>query len=383
MIFDPLPNLTEQQPIDFDGREVFDFYFDIAFAPAIPIKLSKEDTLPYYKIILEDEKVDEEIERQRQNFSTFDDTIEEAAAEDLIKGTVTELEDGQPKEGGIVVDDAVLMPKYLKDDEAKNIFIGAAKGATLIFNPRKIYESASNVEAELSAFLKIEKERVADVTGDVSFEIKEITRSVLAELNTEYFDKIFGKGVVTNEEEYRDMTRKEITKLLDEQSDYKLLLDARPFLEEKAGEITLADDLIKRRLKLNDAKITDEKVEEDYPSVVDSLKYSLIRDAIFEDNQIEVYDDDMRLLAELEARNMFAKYGVPNVEQEQIAQYAQSILADEKYRSQIFTRIESAKLLSWLKETVTLEEIAVTQDEFAKFFQPATPENVEPAAPEE
>lgn len=71
----------------------------------------------------------------------------------MVKGTVAELENGAPKEGGIVVEDAVLMPMYIKDEEEKAKFIGAKVNAVVVFNPNKAYEGA---EAEIASFLKID-----------------------------------------------------------------------------------------------------------------------------------------------------------------------------------------------------------------------------------
>jgi trigger factor len=365
-IGDPLPNETEQKDIDFDTREDFEFFFDIAFIPEVSLELSKSDTLPYYEITVDNDMVNKQIETQRQNFGTYDEAATEAGALDVIKGTATELENGAPKANGIVAEDTVLMPMYIKDEEEKARFIGAAKGSTVVFNPRKGYGETENTDAELASLLKIDKEAAAAVTSDFSFEIKEITHYQEAELNQEFFDKIFGEGVITNEEDYRAEVKKVLARQFIPQSDYKLLVDAQPYLLEKAGELPLADDILKRRLLLGDQKLTPEQVEEQYPGIVKSLRFNFIQSAILEKNNIEINDSDIEAGALREARALFAQYGMNTVGDEVIDGYAKKLLADNKSLQQILERVKEDKLIEWLKDTVTLDIKPVTPEEFLK-----------------
>ncbi|GHU59691.1 trigger factor [Bacteroidia bacterium] len=369
-IGDPLPNETEQKEIDFDTED-FEFYFDIAFIPEVNIGLSESDALPYYEIEVDDDLVNKQIENQRQNFGTYDEAATEVASVDVVKGTAAELENGAPKAGGIVVEDATLMPMYLKDDEEKAKFIGATLGSTVVFNPRKGYGDTETVDAELASFLKKDKAEVSDITSDFSFEIKQITHYKEAELNQEFFDKIFGEGIVTSEEAYREEVKKILSTQFVPQSDYKLLIDARPYLLEKAGELPLADDILKRRLLLGgEEKLTPEQVEEQYPDIAASLRFNFIKSAILEKNGLQIEEHDVEKGAHREARALFAQYGMHTVGDEVIDGYAKKLLADRKSLESIIDRAKEDKLIEWLKQTVTLDVKPVTADEFSKFFQP-------------
>src|SRR6056297_4290761 len=46
---EPLPN-KEQETIDFDQDNEFEFVFDIGLAPEVDVKLSKRDKVPYYDV---------------------------------------------------------------------------------------------------------------------------------------------------------------------------------------------------------------------------------------------------------------------------------------------------------------------------------------------
>ena len=82
-------------------------------------------------------------------------------------------ENGNTKEGGITVEGAILMPSYIKVEEQKNLFNDAKVGDVITFNPKKAYPEN---DTEVSSLLKIEREAVADLESEFSFQITEIQR---------------------------------------------------------------------------------------------------------------------------------------------------------------------------------------------------------------
>lgn len=362
---EPMPNESEQQPINFDTQEDFEFCFDIAIAPEINIELSKNDKLPYYQVDIDEEMMSQQIDAYTSNFGTYD-KVDEVEEKDMVKGTVAELENGSPKEGGIVVEDAVLMPAYMKDEAEKAKFVGAKVNSVIVFNPNKAYEGA---EAEISSFLKVDKEAVAGITGDFSFEITEITRHKNAELNQELFDKVFGEGVVNSEEEFKNKIKEALTDQFTPQSDYKFLLDAREVLVQKAGELKFADDMLKRWLVATNENTTAEKVEEDFPKIIEDLKYQLIKENLVKTNNLKVEDVDIENFAKRVAQAQFAQYGMLSVPEEVLANYAKDMLKNKQTLQNIIDRAVEEKLAAWLKGQVELDVKEVSVDEFNKLFE--------------
>lgn len=365
MLGEPLPNETEQKEINFDTQEEFEFCFDIALAPEVKIALSQNDKLPYYEVKIDDEMIGKQVEAYQANFGSQElaDTVEE---KDLIKGTVAELENGTPKEGGIVVEDAVLMPLYIKDEAEKAKFIGAGKNSAIVFNPNKAYEGA---EVEIASFLKIDKEAVAGITGDFSFEIKEISRHKNAEMNQELFDKVFGEGVITSEEEFKNKIREALAEQFTPQSDFKFLVDARDLLVEKAGEMNFSEELLKRWLLVANEKNTKESIDEHYSQIIEDLKYQLIKEALVKDNGLKVEDADIEDFAKRVAKAQFAQYGMLSVPEDVLANYAKDMLKNKQTLQNILDRAVEEKLAGWLKGQVTLDTKEVTTDEFNKLFE--------------
>ena len=362
---EPMPNETEQQSINFDTQEDFEFCFDVALAPEIKIELSKNDKLPFYQVAIDEEMMNQQVEAYTANFGSYD-SVEEVEEKDLVKGTIAELENGSPKEGGIVVEDAVLMSSYIKDEAEKAKFIGAKVNSVIVFNPNKAYEGA---EAEIASLLKVEKEAVAGITGDFSFEIKEITRHKNAELNQELFDKVFGEGVVTSEEEFKNKIKEALAEQFTPQSDDKFLLDARDVLVQKAGELKFADELLKRWLLTANEKNTPEKLDEDYPQIIEDLKYQLIKENLVKNNNLKVEDADIENFAKRVAKAQFAQYGMLSVPEEVLANYAKDMLKNKQTLQNVIDRAVEEKLAGWLKEQVELEVKEVSAEEFNKLFE--------------
>ena len=362
---EPLPNQTEQKAIDFNTQEEFEFCFDVALAPEIKIELSKKDKLPYYKVKIDDEMVSKQLDAYRANFGSYD-KVDEVEEEDLVKGVIAELENGAVKEGGIVVEDAILMPSYIKNEEERKKFLGAKNNTVVIFNPNKAYDGA---EAEIASLLKIDKSKVAETTSDFSFEIKEITRHKDAEMNQELFDKVFGEGIVTSEEEFKNKIVEALTEQYVPQSDFKFLEDAREMLVGKVGELKFADSILKRWLLVANEKNTPEKVEEDYPQIIKDLTYHLIKESIVKDNEIKVEDADVETFAKRVAKSQFAQYGMLSVPEDVLDNYAKDMLKNKQTLQNIIERAVEEKIAAWLKEQVELEEKEVSTEEFNKLFE--------------
>lgn len=362
---EPMPSLTEQQDLDFDTQEDFEFCFDVALAPEIKLEMSKNDTLSYYKIAISNDMVEKQVESYRANFGAYDQ-VDDVEEKDMVKGVLAELENGSPKEGGIVVEGAVLMPMYMKNEEEKSKFIGAKKNSVVVFNPNKAF---NGVEAEIASLLKVEKDQVASLLGDFSFEITEITRHKEAELNAELFERVFGKDAVSTEEEFRARIEEALAEQVAPESDYKFMLDARDVLVAKAGELTFPEVFLKRWLLASDEKKTQESVDADYPKIIEDLKFHLVKEALVKANDIKVEDADITAFGRRVAKAQFAQYGMLTVPDDVLDNYAKDMLKNKETLRNILDRAVEEKLATWLKETVTLDTKEVTSEEFGKLFE--------------
>ena len=360
---EPLPKEDPEKELDLEKDEKFTFEFEVGLTPEFDLTFDKETALPLYKVELEDDLFEKQIEGYKQNFGTYDKIEESALETDLIKGKAVELENGEPKEDGIVVENAILMPSYIKnDEETKNRFVGANAGDEVIINPKLAYDN----EAEIASFLNIKKEDVADVTSDFKFSIEEITRFKEAELNQEMFDKVLGEGVATDEESFRAKVKEELSKQFAPDADYFFMKEVRKAILEKMEDAEFPEEFLKKWLKLTNEEATDELIEKDFPNILNDIKYQIAKDKIVTDNDIKTEASDVQELASKVAQSQFAQYGMSNLPAEMLQDYVKRMLENEETVKGLFARVVENKIAAWMKENITLEEIAITSEEFSK-----------------
>ena len=309
MLGEPLPSAKQETPADIEKPAPYTFVFDIAVAPEINMTLDGRNKIDYYTIKADDKLINEQIEMYQSRAGKYEKAEEyNAELNDMLKGDLRELDaEGNTKEGGITVEGAVLMPSYIKVDEQKNLFNNAKPGDIITFNPRKAYPEG---EAEISALLKIDREVAKDLESNFSFQITEIQRFVKAELNQELFDQVFGEGTVKSEDEFRAKIAEGLKPQLEANSDYKFMLDVRTYCENKVGELTWPDELLKRIMLLNNKDKGEDFVEKNYAESIKQLEWHLIKEQLVKANEIKIEDADVKAAAVEMARMQFAQYGM-------------------------------------------------------------------------
>ncbi|MGE0016682.1 MAG: trigger factor [Bacteroides sp.] len=363
---EPLPNVDKQPQIDFDTMEEFDFLFDIALAPEFKAEVAATDKVDYYTVDVTDEMVDNQIKSYTHRNGKYDQ-VDAYQENDMLKGLLAELDEaGNTKEGGIQVEGAVMMPSYMKNEAQKAIFAAAKVNDVLTFNPNEAYEGH---EAEIASLLKIEKEAAAEVKSNFSFQVEEITRFVEGDLNQELFDLVFGKDVVTTEEEFRAKVKESIASQFVADSDYKFLLDARKVIEAKVGKLEYPDALLKRIMLLNNTDKGEEFVNENYDKSVEELTWHLIKEQLVQQAEIKVEQEDVLNMAKDATRAQFAQYGMLSVPEDILENYAKEMLKKKESIDGLVNRVVEAKLAAVLKGKVTLENKVVSVEEFNALFK--------------
>lgn len=365
MLGEPLGSET-QEPQDIEKQDDFTFVFDIALAPEFKAELTKDDTIDFYDIEVSNDMIEKQLGALQQQ-AGHPEEVETYEARDILRGTLAELdENGQPKEGGIVVESASLMPEYFKSDDEKAKFNGAAKNQVVTFNPSAAYEAN---EVELSSLLKIEKDDVANHAGNFSFEIHSISRFVPAELNQEFFDKAFGKDEVKSEEECRNKIAETIKSLQLNDSNYKFLLDVRAYMENKVGKQEYPDELLKKIMKANNKDKGEDYVENNYEKSIEELNWHLIKEQLVEAQGVKVDDKDVKSAAVQAARFQFAQYGMNNIPDEYLEGYAKEMLKNRDQVNALVERCIDEKLTEALKNVVTLNHKSISAEDFTKMFE--------------
>ena len=368
MLGEPLPSAKQETPADIEKPAPYTFVFDIAVAPEINVTLDGRNKIDYYTIKADDKLINEQIEMYQSRAGKYEKGEEyNPELNDMLKGDLRELDaEGNTKEGGITVEGAVLMPSYIKVDEQKNLFNNAKPGDIITFNPRKAYPEG---EAELSALLKVDREVAKDIESNFSYQITEIQRFVKAELNQELFDQVFGEGTVKSEDEFRAKIAEGLQPQLEANSDYKFMLDVRTYCENKVGELTWPDELLKRIMLLNNKDKGEDFVEKNYAESIKQLEWHLIKEQLVKANEIKIEDADVKAAAMEMARMQFAQYGMTNVPDEYVENYANELLKKREAVDNFVERAIDVKLAAAIKNTVSLNNKEVTLDEFNEMMK--------------
>ena len=357
MLGEPLPTADNDNVSLVEG-ESFTFKFELAIAPEFEVALSKDDKINYYNVEVTDEMVENQINMYRQRGGNYE-KVDSYEDNDMIKGVITELN----VENAVSVENAVLLPKYFKNEDQKKLFEGAKLNDVITFNPSVAYD---NNEAEMAALLKVEKEDVANHKGEFNYQITEITRFVLGELNQELFDNVFPGGEVTTEEEFRTRIKTLISDQFKKDSDYKFILDVRKYVTEKVGKLEFPEEKLRKILA---AKAGEEKAAEQYDRSIEELTWHLIKEKLVEIYAVKVDDADVKEMAKEVTRMQFAQYGMLNIPDEYLENATKEMFKKRETVDNLIDRCIEGKLGGAIKEAVTLEESTVSAEDFNKMFE--------------
>lgn len=364
---EPMPVEVKEISMDEPG---YTFEYEVGFAPQFDLAVNKDITLPYYTLQVSDEMRAEQDKalRERLGAQVPGDTVDDRA---LVKGAIMELNpDGTVKEGedAIQVINGIVAPFYFKDKEETEKFIGKHVDDKVVFNPHKTCDGSVT---ELSSMLNIDKERAANVTADFEMAISEIIVLKPAEHDQEFFDNVFGKDKVHNEEEYTAAITQMIARSLSDNSRQLFANDARDYFVDKYKDVELPDAFLKKWLVARNPELTAENIDEEYAKMRDSLIWQLIKGEISRQLDVKVEEADLKQVAKMMTYQQFAQYGMTNLDDTVIENYADHMLQDKQYRQRIVENVSENKVYSVLHNTVTIDNKEVTLDEFKKLAQKA------------
>ena len=366
MIGEPLPNQEKQIPQDLENSDDLTFVFDIAVAPEFKAELTGRDKIDYYTIKADEKLIDDQVKMYASQAGEFV-KAEVFSGNDTITGDLRELdENGNTKEDGIVTEGGMVMPAYIKAEDQRKLFDGAKPGDIITFNPKKAYPDS---DAEVAALLKVDKDKVKDLASDFSYQITGIRHFQPAEVNQALFDRVFGEGTVKDEKTFREKIAETIAPQLQQNSDYKFMLDVRAHMEKKIGKLEFPEALLKRVMLQNNQDKGADYVEKNFEASIKELAWRLIRDKIVEANDIKVEEDDLKTVAKEAIRAQFAQYGMNNVPDDVLENYAAEQLKKRKNIDNFVDRAVDLKLAETLKKVVKLNQKEVTLEEFNKIMQ--------------
>ena len=365
MLGEPLPS-DKQEPQDLEKDGPLTFIFDIAVAPEFKAELTDKDKIDYYTITVDDKLIEDQVQIYAQQAGEFQ-KAEVFGGNDTLTGDLRQLDaEGNTLEGGITTDSAMIMPAYIKDEEQRKLFDGCKPGDIITFNPKKAYPDN---DAEVAALLKVQKDDVKELTNDFSYQVTEIRHFQPAEVNQQLFDRVFGEGAVTDEKTFREKVGELLQTQLMQNSDYKFLLDLRAYMEQKVGNLEFPEALLKRVMLNNNKDKGADYVEKNFEGSIRELKWHLIKEQLVVAQEIKVEEADLKAIAKAAIRQQFAQYGMTDVPDDVLEQYADEQLKKRENVDNFVDRAVDLKLVEKLKTVVKLDKKSITLEEFNQMMQ--------------
>lgn len=361
---DPIPKSDDQERIDFDNQNDFTFFFELGLAPVIELNISKKNKVSYYEISVDEKMKTDYINNYTRRFGEFR-KAEASEEKDILKGTIEAIDsEGNIIEGGLSARDTTLAIDIIKDESIKSSFLARKENDVVDFDIRKAFPN----ENEIAGLLKKKKEEVEGLEGNFRFTIAEVTRFYPAEQGQDLYDRIYGEGVVTTEEEFMKKIEEEIAGSLKRESDFKLMQDVKKLTIEKT-DFSLPEDFLKKWLLRVNEKTTSEQIDQEFDSFRKDLKWQLIRNKVAKDNEVKITEEELLHEAEAITRYQFQQYGLFYATDEQVTNYAKETLKREEDAKSIADKILEDKVINMLKEMVKIDTKSVSAEEFNKLFE--------------
>jgi trigger factor len=362
---EPLPSLTEKAIVDFNSDADFVFAFDLGLSPEIKPDFEKIGKLPYYEIIVESQLIDNQIDGYSKRFgeNVPAETIGES---ETVNGDFAQLDaEGNIVEGGIASQGVQVSVQLIKDDAIKALFIGSKVGDVLKFNPRLAMAN----DHEVAHLLKVKDDQIDSVDCDFNFTINAINTFIAAEINEDLIKKVYGDNTeVKTIDEMRERIHTELKANLLYSSNYRFLIDAKEILTN-ALALKLPDEFLKRWLVETNEKVTVEQIEDEFVNFHKDLEWTLIKNKLAKENEIRVEESDIAAMAREMAQMQFLQYGMANVPEEYLNNYANSILQNKEQKQKMAEKKIEDKILELIKEKAGLNFKQVTQKEFDDLFE--------------
>jgi len=357
----PLPQMDDTKEYNWDFADNFEFNYEVGLAPDFTIDLSSKDKLTQYDIKVDDETLAARIKNLRKSYGKMSNP-DVSADDDVLYGELKQLSpDGSVFEGGITHTGSIRLDQ-VQDEKIKKSLIGLKKGDEVVLDVQQAY---NNDAARIAGILNIDEETAAGLKSKFNLSVKNVNRLDEADLNQEFFDKLFGEGVVKNEEEFKAKVTEEIEVMMAQDSDRKLQNDIYKYATDKI-QFELPDEFLKRWLRATNEKLDEAELQGGYADFAKGLKWTLIGNKIIKDNNIEIKYEDVFQTAKQRLDAQFRMYSPQPLAEDQLAQYTVQFLQNKENANRIFDEVKGQKVIDYIRSVITLDKKEITHTEFAK-----------------
>lgn len=352
LLGNPLPK--EQEEINWEADD-FTFEFEIGLAPEFDVDVKGKKAITHYQIKTDDDTLNRQIDRIREQYGKLI-SKNEVSEGDQITGVFRndEVE---------INTDATFTTDKIKGKTNLKKFIGKKAGDTIELKTKNLFKDAH----DLMTFLKVDHDKAHDLDVKVSFEITEVNEREMAELNQEFFDKLFGPDVIKSKEELMERLREDATRQFAQQTDQKLLTDVTEGLIENTKFDLPADFLTRWIANNGENPMSAEDAAAEYERSEKGLRYQLIEAKILKENEdLQLKFEELQDYSRNQIKAQMAQFGHMNATDEEVDQVVARIMQNRDEVKRMSEQLQNEKMLQFFKDNVKLKTKELTYEEFIK-----------------
>jgi trigger factor len=355
VVGDPVPNREKAAEVNWDSPSELEFSYDLGVATDFDVNFSELPAVKRYTINVDDAELSKTIESLRERFA---ENIHPEVSEegDMIFGELKQ-------ESSEFTTRTAIPTKQVKADALAK-FIGVKKGDEIVFDIQNTFSD----EAAIAHVTGKKKEDVAELAGDYTLVVEDVTRSAASELNQDLFDKVLGVGQVESEEQFNEKLLEIIKGNYERETEALLRRDIENALLDSIA-IELPGDFLKDWLeRTNEGKFTREQIEEQFEDFKKSLKLSLIKNKVADRESVKVEYPEILEFTRNMVKGQFGIYGDDESMKETIDRVAQGYLADKERDNytQVFNQVFDNKVMDIIRNQVSTDEQTIEVSEFEK-----------------
>ena len=355
----PLPVMDDSKEFKWDFTDEFEFDYELGLAPAIELDITSKNKFTKYDVKADEETLAGRIKNIRKSYGKMTNP-EVSAEDDVLYAELTQLSaDGSVFEGGINHTGSIRLDQ-VTDKKILKSLIGLKKDDVVELDVQKAFDKNEVIIAKL---LNISEEDAKDLQSKFRATVKNVNRLEEADLNQEFFDKLFGEGTVTDEAGFTAKITEEVEGMFNQDADRKLQNDMYTNLLESV-KIDLPDEFLRKWLKATNEKLTDQELAEGYDDFAKNLKWTLIENKIIKDNNIEIKYEDVFQTAKQRLDAQFRMYSPSPMPEDQLAQYTATFLKEKDNANRIFDEVKAIKVFEYIQSAATIDQKEIAYNKF-------------------
>ena len=347
----PLPIIKDE--LDWKASEL-SFAFELGLAPDFQVNLTEKNKIIQYDITASETMINDQIKQQRKQYGQLvprQNPLDEFEITAAFKNEASKIEVTN------TFDLSQITGKSNLADLKK-----ATVGTVLDLKFKKLFKD----DATATRILNISADKISEIVGEITIDVKEINERILAEMNQEFFDKIYGPDKVKSEDEMRKKIVEGIEKQFEQQSDQKLLNDVTEYLIKKTKFDLPSEFLVKWMQNSGKEPMTSQAAKEEYDRSEKGIRYQLIEGKIIADNNLNINFEELKDFAKDMILMQMTQYGQAGLPDEELEGIVARVMSNKDEARRLSEQLMSKKLLDFFKSNLSLKKKKIDFNKFIK-----------------